>query len=211
VVVDAKVPLEAYLDALEATDEDERRRRLEVHASQVRAHVLKLASKSYWAELEGSPEFVVLFLPNEAMYGVALEQMPGLIEEGASKRVLVATPTTLIALLQTVHHGWRQERLALNAQKISEAGRIVHERIAILLEHWSKLGQSLGRATEQFNATVASFDSRVLPAVRRLEELGADSNKPLADLHQIEALPRALAVVSELPLGVGERAGARGT
>ena len=190
VVVDAKVPLEAYLDALETDDEDERRDRLAAHAAQVRAHVLKLGGKGYWAGLDDSPEFVVMFLPSESMYSAALEAAPSLIEEGVARRVLIATPTTLIALLQTVHFGWRQERLAENARAISEQGRVVHERLCTLVEHWSRLGGALGRATEHFNAAVASFDSRVLPSVRKLEELGSGGSKTISELPTVDTRPR---------------------
>jgi DNA recombination protein RmuC len=190
VVVDAKVPLEAYLDALETDDDDERRDRMAAHAAQVRAHVLKLGGKGYWAGLDDSPEFVVMFLPSESMYSAALEEAPSLIEEGVARRVLIATPTTLIALLQTIHFGWRQERLAENARAISEQGRVLHERLCTLFEHWSKLGGALGRATEHFNAAVASFDSRVMPAVRKLEELGTGGSKPVGELATVDGRPR---------------------
>jgi DNA recombination protein RmuC len=192
VVVDAKVPLEAYLDALEATADEEREERLAAHAAQVRAHVLKLGGKGYWAGLEETPEFVVMFLPSEAIYSAALEQLPSLIEDGVARRVLIATPTTLIALLQTVHLGWRQERLAESAKKISEQGRVLHERLATLTEHWSRLGGALGRATEHFNAAVASFEGRVVPAVRKLEELGAGSAKSVVELETVDTRPRPL-------------------
>lgn len=195
VVVDAKVPLEAYLDATEAPNDDERRARLRVHAAQVRGHVLKLGSKSYWAELGGTPEFVVLFLPGESFYSAALEVQPGLIEEGVAHRVLIATPTTLIALLQAVHYGWREERIAANAQEISEQGRVLHERVAKLAEHWSKLGAALGRAAEHFNDATGSLESRVLPAARKLEELGARGRKPLPDTARIDVRPRLLSMV----------------
>src|SRR4051812_45735649 len=192
VVVDAKVPLEAYLDALEATDDEERRDRMNAHAGQVRAHVVKLGAKGYWASLDDTPEFVVMFLPSEAIYSAALEQAPSLIEEGVARKVLIATPTTLIALLQTVHFGWRQEKLADNAKKISEQGRLLHDRLGTLVEHWSKLGGVLGRATEHYNAAVASFEGRVVPAVRKLEELGAGSAKSVAELETVDRRPRAL-------------------
>jgi DNA recombination protein RmuC len=190
VVVDAKVPLDAYLDALETHDDEDRRGRMAAHAAQVRAHVFKLGAKGYWAGLDDTPEFVVMFLPSEAMYSAALEAAPSLIEDGVARRVLIATPTTLIALLQTVHFGWRQERLADGARQISEQGRVLHERLATLVEHWSRLGGALGRATEHFNAAVASFDSRVLPAVRKLEELGAGGAKPVNDVSTVDSRPR---------------------
>jgi DNA recombination protein RmuC len=197
VAVDAKVPLEAYLDAVETTDEEERRDRLVAHAGQVRAHVLKLGAKSYWTGLEETPEFVVLFLPSEAIYSAALEQMPSLIEDGVSRKVLIATPTTLIALLQTVHLGWRQEKLAESAKKISEQGRLLHDRLGTLVEHWSKLGGALGRATEHYNAAVASFETRVVPSVRKLEELGASSTKSVGDLATVDTRPRPLLPLEE--------------
>jgi DNA recombination protein RmuC len=197
VVVDAKVPLEAYLDAIETEDEDERRDRLVAHAGQVRAHVLKLGAKSYWAGLDETPEFVVMFLPSEAMYSAALEQMPSLIEDGVARKVLIATPTTLIALLQTVHFGWRQEKLAENAKKISEQGRLLHDRLATLVDHWSKLGGALGRATEHYNAAVASFEARVVPSVRKLEELGAASAKSVGDLETVDTRPRPLLPIED--------------
>lgn len=190
VVVDAKVPLEAYLDAIEATNDDERRERMMTHAGQVRTHVLKLSGKGYWAELPSTPEFVVMFLPSEAMYSAALEHQPSLIEEGVARRVLIATPTTLIALLQSVHYGWRQDRLAENAQEISAQGRVLHERLATLLEHWSKLGGALGKATDHYNASVASLEGRVLPQVRRLEELGVSSKKATPELSHVDIRPR---------------------
>jgi len=197
VVVDAKVPLEAYLDAVETADDEERRERMSAHADQVRGHVLKLGAKSYWAGLDDTPEFVVMFLPSEAIYSAALEQAPSLIEEGVARKVLIATPTTLIALLQTVHFGWRQEKLADSARKISEQGRVLHDRLGTLVEHWSKLGGVLGRATEHYNAAVASFETRVIPAVRKLEELGAGSSKTVGDLDSVDTRPRPVRALEE--------------
>jgi DNA recombination protein RmuC len=199
VVVDAKVPLEAYLDALEATADDERLARLRQHAQQVKAHVQKLGAKAYWSDVPGTPELVIMFLPSEAMYAAALEQMPSLIEEGVSRRVLLATPTTLIALLQTVYFGWREERLAENAQEISELGRLLHERLGTLAEHWARLGAALGKATESFNAAAASFEGRVVPAARRLEDLGAGSKKTVSPLDRIDVRPRLVPKVDNFP------------
>jgi DNA recombination protein RmuC len=192
VVVDAKVPLEAYLDALDADSEESRRLHIARHAAQIRAHILGLSAKGYWSQLASTPEFVVMFLPSEAMYSAALQEMPSLIEEGVGKRVLIATPTTLIALLQAVHFGWRQEKLAENAQAISAQGRELHGRLATMVEHWIKVGSALEKATESFNKAAASFDSRVKPAIRKLEELGSGGEKAIGDMNAIETRPRVL-------------------
>jgi DNA recombination protein RmuC len=191
VVVDAKAPLEAYLRAVDAgADEAERELELAHHAEQVRAHVLRLSSKSYWNELGASPEFVVMFLPSEGIYAAALQACPGLLEEGVASRVLIATPTTLIALLRAVHYGWHEQRLAENAQAISHQGRILHERLSNLFEHFARVGVGLGRATEAFNAAVGSFDRMVKPALRKLEELGASSKKTVGELEPLAIRPR---------------------
>jgi DNA recombination protein RmuC len=191
IVVDAKVPLEAYLNAIDAGTEEARAEQLRRHAEQIRAHVLKLSAKSYWAELPCTPEFVVMFLPSEAMYGAALQELPALLEEGVGKKVLVATPTTLIALLRATHYGWHQERLAENAQAISEQGRELHGRLAVMVEHWLKVGKELERATESYNKAVASFEGRVRPAIRKLEDLGARTERTVEVLAPVEARPRA--------------------
>lgn len=193
VVVDAKVPLEAYLDAISATADDERARRMRDHAGQVRSHLQKLGAKGYWEQLAGSPEFVVLFLPGEAFFSAALEAAPSLLEEGVGSRVLIATPTTLIALLQTVQVAWREEKLAENAQKISEQGKQLHRTLVTLFEHWAKLGRAIGSVNDHFNAAVASLDRRVVPAARKLEELGAGSAKMLPEVEGVDVRPRLVA------------------
>lgn len=189
-VVDAKVPLEAYLDAVAANTDEERSKKLRDHAQQVRNHVQKLGAKSYWEQLPGSPEFVILFLPGEAFFSAALEASPSLLEEGVGTKVLIATPTTLIALLQTVQVSWREERLAENAQKISEQGRQLHRTLTTLFEHWGKLGRAINNVNAHFNGAVASLDGRVIPAARKLEELGAGSAKDLEEIPPIDARPR---------------------
>ena len=199
IVVDAKVPLEAYLAALEAESEEARGEQLRRHAAQVHTHVLKLSAKAYWAELPRTPEFVVMFLPNEAVYSAALQAEPALLEEGVAKKVLIATPTTLIALLRAAHFGWHQERLAENAQAISEQGRELHVRLASLFEHWARVGGALARATESYNQAVGSFESRVRPAVRKLEEMGAASEKLVVALEPVETRPRGLASDEDSP------------
>jgi DNA recombination protein RmuC len=198
-VVDAKAPLGAYLEALEAPTVEARAACLDKHAAQVRAHIQKLAAKGYWEQFRTSPEYVVLFLPGEMFYSAALERLPELIEEGVGQRVLLATPTTLIGLLQAVHYGWRQERVAENAEAISKCGRELHERVATLVEHFVSLGNALGQSVKHFNTAMASFEGRVLVSTRRLEELDAKGKKEMPARPQIDARPRAIAPVEDLP------------
>jgi DNA recombination protein RmuC len=191
IVIDAKTPLAAYLDALEAQSDDDRGAKLRQHAAQVRTHVAKLSAKSYWEQFAVAPEVVVMFLPGEAFYSVALEQMPGLIEDGFAQRVLIATPTTLLGLLRAVSAGWREDRLAENAQRISEEGRRLHERVAVLAEHLADLGKALGSSVGAYNRTLSSFETRVMVSARKLDELDARGKKEIPELHQIDARPVA--------------------
>ncbi len=168
VVVDAKAPLHAFLDACEAADETARTSALAAHARLVRAHVRRLSAKAYWDRFETAPDFVVLFLPGEHLFGAALEADPELLDDGARQRVLIATPTTLIALLRAVAHGWQQERVAQDARAVAELGRILHRRIESFAAHLERAGRRLGGAVEAYNAAVGSFEHRVLPSARRL-------------------------------------------
>ncbi|NUO07372.1 MAG: DNA recombination protein RmuC [Candidatus Brocadia sp.] len=197
IVVDAKTPLQAYLDALESANDDDRLSKLKEHAQQIRSHMIKLSAKSYWEQFQPSPEFVVLFLPGEAFFGAALELDPALIEEGAKQQVILATPTTLIALLRAVYYGWRQEQMSENTRKISELGQELHERIATMVEHLTKLGGSLGKAVEAFNSAVASFEGRVLPSVRKFEVLGAGSKKEIGELTPLDKSARMLMEIQD--------------
>lgn len=192
VVVDSKAPLKAYLEALEASGEDVRTAKMAEHASQVRSHIGQLASKSYWDACRPAPEFVVLFLPGEMFFSAALQQEPGLIEDAAAKKVILATPTTLIALLKAVAYGWRQEQLAENAERISTLGQELHERIATMSEYLERLGQALGRAVEAYNQTARSIESRVLVTTRRFKELGVASKKEIKESPVVESVPREL-------------------
>jgi DNA recombination protein RmuC len=186
VVVDAKAPLQGVLDAYEARDEAERERHLRDHARLLRKHVRALADKQYWAELDSAPDFVVMFLPGEHLYGAALEADPTLIEDAMSRRVLIATPTTLLAMLRAVAYGWQQERVAESAQAISELGRELHGRLVRLSELLATLGGRLNSAVRAYNDTIGSYEARVLPSARRFAEHGAATGgRDLPELEQV--------------------------
>jgi DNA recombination protein RmuC len=192
VVVDAKTPLQAFLDAFETTDEDARRVCLANHARQVRDHMNTLSGKKYWEQFEATPEFVVMFLPGETFFSAALEQDPGLIEHGVLSRVIPASPTTLIALLKAVAYGWNQEKLARNAQQISALGKELHDRLRNLAQHITSVGTGLDRAVECYNKAVGSLESRVLVSARKFAELGASVAEDIPQLEPIETTSRAL-------------------
>ena len=175
VVVDAKAPLQGVLDAYEARDEEERERHMRDHARLLRKHVKALADKAYWEGLDSSPDFVVMFLPGEHLYGAALEADPALLEDAMSRRVLIATPTTLLAILRAVGYGWQQERMADSAKAISELGRELHTRLVKLSGLFGTLGNRLNSAVRAYNEAVGSYEARVLPAARRFAEHGVVS------------------------------------
>jgi DNA recombination protein RmuC len=193
IVVDAKAPVSAYLDAIEAPEEALQRARLADHARQVRAHMTALGRKNYWEQFDPAPEFVVLFLPGEMFFSAALEQDSELIEFGVKERVIPATPTTLIALLRAVAYGWRQEALAQNAQEISNLGKELYKRLSDLAGHWAKLGKSLGSAMDAYNAATGTLETRVLVSARRFRDLqAAQEGIDLEAAEPIDHAPRAL-------------------
>jgi len=192
VVVDAKTPLQAFLAAFETTDEEARRAALTAHARQVRDHMRTLSGKSYWEQFEATPEFVVMFLPGETFFSAALEQDPGLIEQGVLQRVIPASPTTLIALLKAVAYGWNQEKLARNAHEISALGKELHDRLRNLVGHITSVGDNLDRAVESYNKAVGSLESRVLVSARKFAELGTSVAEDIPSLAPIETGARTL-------------------
>lgn len=198
IIVDAKAPLEAYLEAIESEDESFKKQKLLQHARQIRQHMSELSKKSYWEQFTQSPEFVVLFLPGEPFFSAALEHDPELIEVGVEQKVILATPTTLIALLRAANYGWRQERIAQNAEEVGKMGRELYKRLCDMNEHWCKVGKHLQSSVSAYNQAVGSFESRVLPQARRFKELkaatdGADIMGP----EQIELVTRSLATEIE--------------
>ena len=173
IIVDAKAPLSAYIDAAEAMDEEVRAAKLKDHARQVKTHITQLGRKSYYSQFDNTPDFVVLFLPGEVFYSAALEQDPELLEYGINNHVLITTPTSLIALLRTAAYGWQQEALAENAKEISQLGSELHKRLSDVAKHIGDLGKKLGAATDAYNRAIGSLESRVLVTARKFKDLGA--------------------------------------
>jgi DNA recombination protein RmuC len=192
IVIDAKVPLEAYLDAQEATDDETRTALMADHARQVREHMTKLGAKSYWEQVQPSPEFVVMFLPGEAFFQAALQYDPELVDFGVGCRVFPASPITLIALLQVVAHGWRHERLAQNAEEIRALGKDLYARVAKMTEYLDTLRTRIDSTVRAFNDTVGSYENRVLVSARKFKELGATSGDEIEPLQTVDSVPRVL-------------------
>lgn len=192
IVIDAKAPIESYLAAHEERDEARARELMKQHARAVKNHVTKLSEKSYWNQFVATPEFVVMFLPGENFFSAALEQDPSLIEEGVKDQIIIATPSTLIALLKAVAFGWRQEKIAESAQEIKNLGRSLYERLSTLAEHFGKVGNNLDRAIGAYNDAVGSLETRVLPAARRFQELEVTTVEAIDEVKPVEKSTRAL-------------------
>jgi DNA recombination protein RmuC len=208
IVVDAKVPLEALLDAFETDDDAIRDARYQDFLRHVRDHMGKLSLKAYWRQFTPSPEFVVMFLPSESFYRYAVEQDAGLLELGPSQRVILASPTTLIAVLFAVAAGWREETLAESARQVSELGRELYERLSTMGTHVSKLGNRLDKAVEAYNEAVGSLEARVLPSARRFPELGVPATEEIDPIVPVERMVKPLTAPELVPLVELEELGA---
>ena len=194
IVVDSKVPFDAFYESISTTDELVRVAKLKEHARLVRAHITALSRKSYWETVQPTPEFVLLFLPGETFYSAALEHDPKLIEDGVGEKVIIATPTTLIALLKAVSYGWRQEQLATNAQEVGELAKVLYDRLRTFTTHFAEIGRGLDRALDSYNKGVGSLEARVLVTARKFKERGAIAGEEIEVLEPIDKLARPLSL-----------------
>ncbi|MDH3971308.1 MAG: DNA recombination protein RmuC [Gammaproteobacteria bacterium] len=199
IIVDAKTPLDAYLSAVESVKDDERKTRLEQHARNVRARIRELSSKSYWQQFRHSPDFVVLFIPGDQFLSAALDVDHTLIEDALSQNVILATPTSFVALLRAIAYGWRQEVLAENAEVIREVGQDLYGRLATFAEHLSRLGRSLDSSVSAYNKAISSYDSRILPGAKKFTELGVTARKQPPRLEPIERSARHVEAPEAIP------------
>lgn len=200
IVVDAKAPLHAYLEAMDAPDEATRQLKLKDHARQVKTHITALSRRGYWEQFSPTPDFVILFLPGEMFFSAALEQDPSLIESGVQEKVILATPTTLIAMLRAVAYGWRQEHLAANAKEVGDLGREIYKRLSDLGAHFTRLGRHLGQTVDSYNQAVGTLEKRVLVTARRFHQLETmPEAEPIEITRTVEQTPRNLSTIELLP------------
>ncbi len=194
--IDAKAPINAYIESLEALNDSDRDRKLKEHAQHVKSHLINLSRRGYWSQLPKSPDFTVLFLPGEVFFSAALEQDPSLLEYGMDQKIILATPTTLLALLKAVSYGWRQESLAENAKEISALGATLYSRLAKFFEHLEQVGDGVRKSVVAYNKAVASLESRVIPATRKLHELGATSEDEVKLPESVTEEPRSAPTIT---------------
>ena len=200
IVVDSKAPISAYMEAHEATTDDLRKAKIQLHAQLMRRHLESLAKKSYWDQFQPTPEVVVMFIPGEAFYSAALEADPDLLDSGFGQNVIIASPASLMALLKAASYGWRQESIADNAREISQLGQELHSRLAVMVDHLSRMGKGLGAAMDSYNSAIASFESRVLVSARKFKDLGATSQEAeIFELRAVEGGVRRLQLASGSP------------
>lgn len=202
IVVDAKSPVDAYLHAVSASSEEERKRAIASYISQIRNHMAILSSKAYWDQFKQSPEMVIMYLPGESFFSAALEHDHKLIEDGSTKKVIISTPTTFIALLKAIAYGWQQEQITKSAQEISNLGKELYERFSVVLEHFSKTGLAIRKAVESYNEGVRSMESRLIPSIRKFKELGVSSQKDVVSPAEISQSTKN---VDHLALEFGEK------
>ena len=194
IVVDVKTPLDAYISAIEAVDDTERQIHLKRHTQNVKQRINELADKAYWKQFKNAPDFVILFIPGDQFLTAALDQEPGILENALSRQIILATPTSFVALLRAVGYGWRQEQLAENAEHIKTVGQELYGRLQTFTEHLQKLGKSLDSGMKHYNNAVGSFDSRVLPSARKFNEMGISADKKISQPNQIETAVRQIEV-----------------
>jgi len=198
IVVDSKAPISAYMDAHEATSDELRKAKIQLHAQLMRRHLDALAKKSYWDQFQPTPEVVVMFIPGEAFYSAALEADPELLDSGFGQNVIIASPASLMALLKAASYGWRQESIADNAREISQLGQELHARLGVMADHLTRLGRGLASATDSYNSAIASFETRVLVSARKFKELGATSQEAeIIELRALEGGVRRLQATEE--------------
>ena len=198
IVVDVKTPLDAYISAIEAVDDTERQIHLKRHTQNVKQRINELADKAYWKQFKNAPDFVILFIPGDQFLTAALDQEPGILENALSRQIILATPTSFVALLRAVGYGWRQEQLAENAEHIKTVGQELYGRLQTFTEHLQKLGKSLDSGMKHYNNAVGSFDSRVLPSARKFNEMGISADKKISQPNQVETAVRQIEVEKDI-------------